>query len=118
VVYHPPCTLQHGQKIRGKVEGLLESIGVPARLCADSHLCCGSAGTYSVLQPALSGQLRQQKLDHLQRTYEDSNATAIVSANIGCITHLQQEKMPVLHWVEIVDQLLADAAQVTEPEVA
>jgi glycolate oxidase iron-sulfur subunit len=118
VVYHPPCTLQHGQKIRGKVEGLLESIGVPARLCADSHLCCGSAGTYSVLQPALSGQLRQQKLDHLQRTYEDSNATAIVSANIGCITHLQQEKMPVLHWVEIVDQLLVDAAQAAESEAA
>ena len=113
VVYHPPCTLQHGQKIRGKVEGVLESIGVPARLCADNHLCCGSAGTYSVLQPELSGQLRQQKLDHLQRTYEDSNATAIVSANIGCITHLQQEKMPVLHWVEIIDQLLVDAAQTT-----
>jgi glycolate oxidase iron-sulfur subunit len=86
-------------------------MGVPTRLCGDSHLCCGSAGTYSVLQPVLSGQLRQQKLDHLQRTYEDSNANAVVSANIGCITHLQNDTMPVLHWVEIVDQLLADATQ-------
>lgn len=109
VVYHPPCTLQHGQQIRGQVEGLLERIGVPVRLCADSHLCCGSAGTYSVLQPDLSGKLRQQKLDHLHDAYEASNATAIVSANIGCIAHLQQENMPVLHWVEIVDQLLKDA---------
>lgn len=109
VVYHPPCTLQHGQQIRGKVEGLLESIGVPTRLCADSHLCCGSAGTYSVLQPALSGQLRQQKLDHLHKTFEDSQATAVVSANIGCITHLQNDTMPILHWVEIVDQLLQNA---------
>jgi glycolate oxidase iron-sulfur subunit len=70
------------------------------------------------LQPVLSDQLRQQKLDHLQRTYEDSNATAIVSANIGCISHLQQENMPVLHWVEIVDQLLKDAAPVTETDLA
>jgi glycolate oxidase iron-sulfur subunit len=118
VVYHPPCTLQHGQQIRGKVEALLESMGVPTRLCGDSHLCCGSAGTYSVLQPVLSGQLRQQKLDHLQRTYEDSSATAIVSANIGCITHLQNDTMPVLHWVEIVDQLLTDAAKQSQSHSA
>jgi glycolate oxidase iron-sulfur subunit len=118
VVYHPPCTLQHGQKIRGKVEGVLESIGVPVRLCADSHLCCGSAGTYSVLQPVLSSQLRQQKLDHLHKTFEDSQATAVVSANIGCITHLQQDAMPVLHWVEIVDQLLTDAAKKSQSHSA
>jgi len=114
VVYHPPCTLQHGQKIKGKVEGLLESIGVPVRLCVDSHLCCGSAGTYSVLQPVLSGQLRQQKLDHLHKTFEDNQTTAVVSANIGCIAHLQQDTMPVLHWIEIVDQLLIDAAKKTQ----
>lgn len=118
VVYHPPCTLQHGQQIRGKVEALLEGIGVPTRLCADSHLCCGSAGTYSVLQPALSGQLRQQKLDHLHKTFEDNQATAVVSANIGCITHLQNDTMPILHWVEIVDQLLVDAAQNTRSHSA
>lgn len=118
VVYHPPCTLQHGQKIKGMVEGVLESIGVPVRLCADSHLCCGSAGTYSVLQPVLSGQLRQQKLDHLHKTFEDNQATAVVSANIGCIAHLQQDTMPILHWVEIVDQLLTDAAKKTQPHSA
>jgi len=105
VVYHPPCTLQHGQKIRGKVEDLLSSIGINVRLCADSHLCCGSAGTYSITQPELSEQLRKQKLNHLQAACEESGAELIVSGNIGCITHLQQDDTPVLHWIEIVDQL-------------
>jgi len=105
VVYHPPCTLQHGQKIRGKVEGLLSSIGINVRLCADSHICCGSAGTYSITQPELSEQLRKQKLNHLQAACEESGAEIIVSGNIGCITHLQQDDTPVLHWIEIVDQL-------------
>ncbi len=106
VVYHPPCTLQHGQQIRGKVEGLLGSIGVGVNLCADSHLCCGSAGTYSVTQPALSEQLRKNKLAHLQTTCEESGAEMIVSGNIGCITHLQQDDTPVLHWIEIVDKII------------
>ena len=107
VVYHPPCTLQHGQQIRGKVEGLLGSIGVGVNLCADSHLCCGSAGTYSVTQPALSEQLRKNKLAHLQTTCEESGAEMIVSGNIGCITHLQQDDTPVLHWIEIVDKIIS-----------
>jgi len=106
VVYHPPCTLQHGQKIRGAVEGLLDSVGVGVKLCADSHLCCGSAGTYSITQPKLSEQLRKNKLMHLQAACEESGAQIIVSGNIGCITHLQQDDMPVLHWIEIVDQLI------------
>jgi glycolate oxidase iron-sulfur subunit len=106
VVYHPPCTLQHGQQIRGKVEGLLSSLGVGVRLCTDSHLCCGSAGTYSVTQPELSEQLRKNKLTHLNAACEESGAEVIVSGNIGCITHLQQEDTPVLHWIEIVDQLM------------
>jgi glycolate oxidase iron-sulfur subunit len=106
VVYHPPCTLQHGQQIRGKVEGLLSGIGIGVRLCADSHLCCGSAGTYSVTQPELSEQLRKNKLDHLQTACKESGAQVIVSGNIGCITHLQQVNMPVLHWIEIIDQLI------------
>ena len=106
VVYHPPCTLQHGQQIRGKVEGLLSSIGIAVKLCADSHLCCGSAGTYSVTQPALSEQLRKQKLAQLQIACNESGATAIISGNIGCITHLQHDETPVLHWIEIVDQLI------------
>jgi len=107
VVYHPPCTLQHGQQIRGKVEGLLSGIGIGVRLCADSHLCCGSAGTYSVTQPELSEQLRKNKLGHLQTACEESGAQMIVSGNIGCITHLQQDDTPVLHWIEIIDQLIA-----------
>jgi glycolate oxidase iron-sulfur subunit len=106
VVYHPPCTLQHGQQIRGKVEGILSSIGIGVNLCADSHLCCGSAGTYSVTQPELSEQLRKNKLGHLQTACEESGAQVIVSGNIGCITHLQQDNMPVLHWIEIIDQLI------------
>jgi glycolate oxidase iron-sulfur subunit len=106
VVYHPPCTLQHGQQIRGNVEDLLTSIGIGVRLCTDSHLCCGSAGTYSVTQPKLSEQLRQNKLTHLNAACEESGAKAIVSGNIGCITHLQQESTPVLHWIEMVVQLV------------
>ena len=103
VAYHPPCTLQHGQQIRGKVEGLLRAAGVDVSLCADSHLCCGSAGTYSVLQPALSYQLRDNKLANLQAT----GAELIVSANIGCITHLQSgTATPVQHWIELIDGAL------------
>jgi glycolate oxidase iron-sulfur subunit len=106
VVYHPPCTLQHGQQIRLNIERLLSSLGVQVALCADSHLCCGSAGTYSILQPALSAQLRQQKLTNLNTACAESGAKVIVSANVGCITHLLQESNPVVHWVEILDQLI------------
>ena len=66
VAFHPPCTLQHGQQIRGQVEHLLAALGIEVRLPADSHLCCGSAGTYSVTQPKLSYALRDQKLERLQ----------------------------------------------------
>jgi glycolate oxidase iron-sulfur subunit len=111
VVYHPPCTLQHGQQIRGKVESLLSSIGIGVRLCADSHLCCGSAGTYSVTQPELSEQLRKNKLAHLHTACEEFDADVIVSGNVGCIAHLQQDDKPVVHWIEIVDQLLSQQAQ-------
>ncbi|MDP5008553.1 MAG: glycolate oxidase subunit GlcF [Glaciimonas sp.] len=103
VAYHPPCTLQHGQQIRGKVEGLLRHAGVDVQLCADSHLCCGSAGTYSVMQPELSYQLRDKKLQNLQATKPD----VIVSANIGCLTHLQSgTPTPVMHWIELLDKAL------------
>lgn len=106
VVYHPPCTLQHGQQIRGKVETVLQHLGIQVRLCNDSHICCGSAGTYSITQPTLSEQLRQQKLNHLNAACETVSAKTIVSANVGCIAHLQQEENPVRHWVEIIDDLL------------
>jgi glycolate oxidase iron-sulfur subunit len=103
VSYHPPCTLQHGQQIRGKVEGVLRACGVDVKLCADSHLCCGSAGTYSVTQPELSYKLRDNKLKNLEAT----NPEVIVSANIGCLTHLQSgTDTPVRHWIELIDQAL------------
>jgi len=103
VAYHPPCTLQHGQQIRGKVEGVLRAVGVDVVLCADSHLCCGSAGTYSLLQPDLSLQLRDRKLANLA----DTGATAIVSANVGCTAHLQSgTDTPVMHWIELLDRAL------------
>jgi len=104
VAWHPPCTLQHGQQIRGKVEQMLRGIGVDVQLCVDSHLCCGSAGTYSVLHPDIAYALRDQKLANLEATRPDM----IVSANIGCITHLQSgTETPVTHWIELVDSALA-----------
>ena len=104
VAYHPPCTLQHGQQIRGKVEEVLRAVGVDVTLCADSHLCCGSAGTYSVLQPELSYQLRDNKLKNLQATQSEM----IVSANIGCLTHLQSgTESPVRHWIELIDAAMS-----------
>jgi glycolate oxidase iron-sulfur subunit len=103
VAYHPPCTLQHGQQLRGKVETVLRAAGIEVSLCADSHLCCGSAGTYSVLQPELSTRLRNNKLAHLQA----AGAETIVSANIGCLTHLQSgTETPVRHWIELIDEML------------
>jgi len=109
VAFHPPCTLQHGQQIRGKVEGVLRAAGVDVVLCADSHLCCGSAGTYSVLHPDIAHALRDRKLANLEAT----GAQEIVSANVGCITHLQSgTDTKVEHWIELLDRALA-AAPVT-----
>ncbi len=103
VAFHPPCTLQHGMKIRGAVEKLLKTLGADLVPVADSHLCCGSAGTYSVLQPQLSGELKKRKLTSLQAHTPD----VILSANIGCITHLQSgTQTPVRHWVEWIDERL------------
>ncbi len=105
LAYHPPCTLQHGQKLRGGVEQHLSALGFKVEVAQnESHLCCGSAGTYSVLQPDLSYQLRDRKLSHLQPL----GAPVIVSANIGCIGHLQSgTETPVKHWVEVLDAALA-----------
>ena len=103
LAYHPPCTLQHGQQLRGGVEAGLRELGFQVSLPADSHLCCGSAGTYSVLQAALSGQLKERKLAALAPL----KAEQVLSANIGCIQQLQAgSPVPVRHWVELLDEHL------------
>jgi glycolate oxidase iron-sulfur subunit len=105
LAFHPPCTLQHGQQLRGGVEQHLGALGFDLRVApAESHLCCGSAGTYSVLQPELATQLRDRKLKNLAPL----QAQVIVSANIGCIQHLQSgTATPVRHWIEVLDEALA-----------
>jgi glycolate oxidase iron-sulfur subunit len=104
IAYHPPCTLQHGQKLRGGVEQGLRELGFDIRLpMNESHLCCGSAGTYSMLHADIAHELRDRKLDHLAQLAPQT----IVSANIGCITHLQSgTATPVRHWVELLDESL------------
>lgn len=102
--YHPPCTLQHGQKLKGGVEQHMAALGFQLRVAInESHLCCGSAGTYSVLQPEMAHTLRDRKLGHLAALQPQ----AILSANIGCIQHLQSgTELPVRHWVEVLDAAL------------
>ncbi|MCD6437586.1 glycolate oxidase subunit GlcF [Vreelandella alkaliphila] len=103
LAFHCPCTLQHAQKLNGAVEGVLSKLGFSLTPVQDAHLCCGSAGTYSVTQPALATQLRDNKLNAL----EASNPEVIVTANIGCQTHLASaNRTPVRHWVEVVDAAL------------
>ena len=104
IAYHPPCTLQHGQKLTGDVEALLAQAGFELTPVAEKHLCCGSAGTYSILQPEIAGALKARKLGHLQAGAPEM----IVTANIGCLTHLQSgSPIPVRHWVELLDEALA-----------
>ncbi len=99
VAFHSPCTLQHGLKIRGVVEELLAAAGFELTAVPDSHLCCGSAGTYSVLQPEISEKLRDNKLTALNTGTPEILATA----NIGCLTHLQSgSQKPVRHWIELL----------------
>jgi glycolate oxidase iron-sulfur subunit len=106
LAFHPPCTLQHGQQIKGDVESLLRACGAEIVPFAESHLCCGSAGTYSVLQPTLATQLRDRKLSNLQADSPDQ----ILSANIGCLTHLQSgTDTPVRHWIEWLDRAITPA---------
>ena len=100
IAFHPPCSLQHGQKVRGVIEGILTRAGYELLPVDESHLCCGSAGTYSILQPELAGQLRDRKLSHLQ----SRGPELIASANIGCQTHLgAASDVPVVHWITLLD---------------
>jgi glycolate oxidase iron-sulfur subunit len=103
VAFQSPCTLQHGQQIRGQVETLLRRAGYELAAVDDAHLCCGSAGTYSLLQPELAGELRRRKLAAL----EAQRPQRIATANIGCLTHLQGgTTTPVRHWIELLDEAL------------
>jgi glycolate oxidase iron-sulfur subunit len=105
VAFHSPCTLQHGLKIRGLIEPLLERAGYTLTSVADGHLCCGSAGSYSLLQPAISRQLKSNKLAALQADAPDIIATA----NIGCLLHLASGTgRPVRHWIELLAEGVTD----------
>lgn len=99
VAYHPPCTLQHGQKLAGSVETLLNHLGIHLMLPAEANLCCGSAGTYAFFEPALSQAVKARKQQHLA----DLAPEVILSANVGCIAHLSDgARVPVRHWLSYV----------------
>ena len=103
LAFHCPCTLQHAQKLGGAVEAILTNLGFNLTSVPDSHLCCGSAGTYSLTQPELSRQLRDNKLNALESDHPD----VIVTANIGCQTHLNGAgRTPVRHWIELIEAAL------------
>jgi len=103
VAFHCPCTLQHAQKLGGAVESVLTRLGFNLTTVPDSHVCCGSAGTYSLTQPELSRQLRDNKLNAL----ESGKPELIITANIGCQTHLNGAgRTPVRHWIELVEAAL------------
>jgi glycolate oxidase iron-sulfur subunit len=103
LAFHAPCTLQHGLKLKGGVERMLGEAGLRLAPVADPHLCCGSAGTYSILQPEISRRLKANKLKALAA----GGPKIILTANIGCMTHLQSgTKLPVWHWIEWVDRAL------------
>jgi len=100
ISFHPPCTLQHGQKLAGRVEALLVRSGFSLQPIQDAHLCCGSAGTYSITQPHLSRQLRANRLAALTA----ANPSLIVTANVGCLLHLASESpVAVKHWIQLFD---------------
>ncbi|WP_322054484.1 glycolate oxidase subunit GlcF [Paraburkholderia bannensis] len=104
IAFHCPCTLQHAQKLGGAVEGVLTRLGYELTNVPDGHLCCGSAGTYSITQPELATALRDRKLDAL----ESGNPELIVTANIGCQSHLDGAgRTRVRHWIELVEDALA-----------
>jgi glycolate oxidase iron-sulfur subunit len=103
IAFHSPCTLQHGMQIRGVVEKILIAAGFELTVVPDAHLCCGSAGTYSILQPELSQQLLKNKVIAL----ESGDPVRIATANIGCLVHVQSgTSLPVNHWIEILDEKL------------
>jgi glycolate oxidase iron-sulfur subunit len=106
VAFHAPCTLQHGQRVRGRAEAILEALGAELAPVTDAHLCCGSAGAYSLLEPGISRALRDRKLAGLAA----GSPAEILSANVGCLAHLASgAEVPVRHWIEWVDERIAAA---------
>ena len=100
VTYHEPCTMQHGQELSGLVESILSQFGYIKKTVKDSHICCGSAGAYSIFESKISNQLRNNKIENLNA----SQPNMIVTSNIGCLMHLQKgSSIPVKHWVELLD---------------
>lgn len=100
VAYHAPCSLQHGQKIKAGPAALLAQAGFEVRAIAEGHLCCGSAGVYNILQPALAGRLRERKAANIART----GAQVVAAGNVGCIAQLEPVvSAPVIHPVELLD---------------
>jgi glycolate oxidase iron-sulfur subunit len=100
VAFHSPCTLQHGQRLANRVEPILSRLGFELTAIPDGHLCCGSAGTYSITQPALSSRLRDDKLAALR----SGGPQVIATANVGCQLHLETGAgQPVFHWLELLD---------------
>ncbi|HUP95518.1 MAG TPA: glycolate oxidase subunit GlcF, partial [Burkholderiales bacterium] len=106
IAFHAPCSLQHGLKIRGEVENLLSALSYGLTPVRDAHLCCGSAGTYSILQPELAQRLLENKIAALIA----GEPHEIATANVGCQSHLQSATArPVRHWIELVDDRLSDS---------
>lgn len=105
IAFQSPCTLQHGQKLNGVVENILQRLGCKLVPVDNAYLCCGSAGVYSLLQPGISGQVKQEKL----KTLLQHDAELILTANIGCLVHLDQSSpVPVRHWAEYVASQISD----------
>jgi glycolate oxidase iron-sulfur subunit len=112
LAFHSPCTLQHGMRIRGVVEKILIAAGFELTAVPDAHLCCGSAGTYSILQPELSQQLLKNKVSALQ----SGGPERIATANIGCLMHIRSgAQLPVAHWIELLDERLGGVDEQIAP---
>ena len=108
VAFQSPCSLQHGMKLGGRVEEILQALGVELMSVADPHLCCGSSGTYSLMQPELAGELKSNKLAALEASRPD----VIATANIGCLAHLASgTRRPVRHWIELLDARMLGGEQ-------
>lgn len=114
VAYHAACSLQHGQKITNEPKGLLRRAGFRVVEAAEGHLCCGSAGTYNILQPEIAGRLRDRKLDNIRRTRPD----LIAAGNIGCLTQLSGGGLPTVHTIELLDWMAGGPRPANVPEPA